>query len=126
MVRNGSCLTRCIVRIGRLDQTPFVLDNPDLLLVELLLEPVFLRLPEAQIATGVANLIDPMLLGVELTRRTQPGPFRLSLPRPAAKFANHPSVKSPVKLLVDGPAQVVSLWKQDLSDEGQMGLRSLA
>src|SRR6266542_2196073 len=100
-----------------LNPSPLVLHDPDLFLVELRFEPLFLRLPETQTPTCVAYLIDPVVFHVELTRRAEPGAFRLAFPSPAAKLADHPCVKCAVDRRLERLAHVVALGKQDLGNE---------
>src|SRR5262249_7417588 len=50
-------------------------------------------------------------------RRTQPGAFRLPLPRPPAEPADQAGMERTVVRSVEAPAEVVTLGKQNLRDE---------
>src|ERR1700730_17119395 len=71
------------------DHTSLVLNDPDFLLVEFRLEPFLFGIPEEQAATGVADLVNPVLVRIQLSRSAQPCTLGLSLASPTTKFADH-------------------------------------
>src|SRR5207249_2090888 len=86
-------------------------------LVKLLTESLFFRLPKPQVSMRMSDLIDPMFFCEKLSRRAQPGSFRLSFSCPATESANHPRMKGAISFPVEEPTRVITLGKQDLSDK---------
>ena len=95
----------------------FVLDNPDVFLVELRLQPFLFGLPEALLAARVTNLIDPVFFGIELACWAEPRALRLAFPRPPAVGTDHPRMERVVPLPSKDTPKVVTLRKQNSRDE---------
>src|SRR5439155_5630218 len=86
----------------------FVLNNPYGFLVKLLTESLFFRLPKPQVSMRMSDLIDPMFFCEKLSRRAQPGSFRLSFSCPATESANHPRMKGAISFPVEEPTRVIT------------------